>query len=136
MDTNGFHGDTFSSRFGNFYTARKRMPQLESSAWSETPFSGPNEFYKQEPSHISYPHHKFKVTFLPFSFRWLGFEIVLIWYEIHKNNPKILLRGDLIWTTEDFTVTPFQVDLVTSTLLSEQTLKPPPRVTECSREIC
>ena len=24
MDTNGFYGDTFSSGFGDFYTARKR----------------------------------------------------------------------------------------------------------------
>ena len=55
MDTNGFYGDTFSSGFGDFYTA-KRSPRLE-----ETPFSGANQFYNQAPEYAFYPHHKLKV---------------------------------------------------------------------------
>ena len=62
MNTNGFHGDTFSGGFGDFYTAKKRNPALESTAWKETPFSGSNQFYKQEPDYAFYPHHKFKVN--------------------------------------------------------------------------
>ena len=27
MDVNGFYGDTFSSGFGDFYTAKKRVPK-------------------------------------------------------------------------------------------------------------
>jgi hypothetical protein len=27
MDTNGFYGDTFSSGFGDFYTAKRAEPQ-------------------------------------------------------------------------------------------------------------
>jgi len=54
MDTNGFYGDTFSSGFGDFYTA-KRSPRLE-----ETPFSGANQFYNQAPEYAFYPHHKLK----------------------------------------------------------------------------
>jgi hypothetical protein len=38
MNTNGFYGDTFSGRFGDFYTAKKQSPALENKAWKETPF--------------------------------------------------------------------------------------------------
>ena len=62
MNTNGFHGDTFSGGFGDFSTAKKRNPALETTAWQETPFSGSNQFYKQEPDYAFYPHHKFKVN--------------------------------------------------------------------------
>ena len=61
MNTNGFHGDTFSGGFGDFYTAKKRSPALEDTAWKETPFSVSNQFYKQDPDYTFYPHHKFKV---------------------------------------------------------------------------
>lgn len=31
MDTNGFYGDTFSSGFGDFYTAKRSDPHMLSS---------------------------------------------------------------------------------------------------------
>ena len=45
MDTNGFYGDTFSSGFGDFYTAKKR--DLSEVYGRDSPFSDPeNVHYK------------------------------------------------------------------------------------------
>lgn len=44
MDTNGFYGDTFSSGFGDFYTARKRNPG-ESYKYKRRPEMDTNGFY-------------------------------------------------------------------------------------------
>ena len=47
MDTNGFYGDTFSSGFGDFYTARKR--DVAQVYGVETPFSQAEKFYQGQP---------------------------------------------------------------------------------------
>lgn len=47
MDTNGFYGDTFSSGFGDFYTARKR--DVAQVYGVETPFSQAEKFYQSQP---------------------------------------------------------------------------------------
>ena len=46
MDTNGFYGDTFSSGFGDFYTA-KRTPDLVRSGVKETSFPEAENLYLQ-----------------------------------------------------------------------------------------
>ena len=60
MDTNGFYGDTFSSGFGDFYTA-KRSPGMGSAGGKETPFSEAEKFFNIQPDFAFFPHHKLKV---------------------------------------------------------------------------
>lgn len=59
MDTNGFYGDTFSSGFGDFYTAKKRRPEMDTNGfYGDTFSSGFGDFYtarKRTPS----LHNKF-----------------------------------------------------------------------------
>merc|ERR1719402_1258184 len=43
MDTNGFYGDTFSSGFGDFYTAKKRRPEMDK--FKRRPEMDTNGFY-------------------------------------------------------------------------------------------
>ena len=43
MDTNGFYGDTFSSGFGDFYTAKKR--RLDMDKFKRRPEMDTNGFY-------------------------------------------------------------------------------------------
>lgn len=60
MDTNGFYGDTFSSGFGDFYTAKKRE---EAKAYGvETPFSQAEKFYRREAGLTGWENSKYKVT--------------------------------------------------------------------------
>ena len=60
MDTNGFYGDTFSSGFGDFYTAKKRE---EAKAYGvETPFSQAEKFYRGEAGLTGWENSKYKVT--------------------------------------------------------------------------
>lgn len=55
MDTNGFYGDTFSSGFGDFYTAKKRRPEMDTNGfYGDTFSSGFGDFYtarKRTPTH-------------------------------------------------------------------------------------
>ena len=60
MDTNGFYGDTFSSGFGDFYTA-KRTPVLVRSGVKETSFPEVENLYSLEPDFAFFAHHKLKV---------------------------------------------------------------------------
>ena len=46
MDTNGFYGDTFSSGFGDFYTAKRS--KLEESL-NNNPFPQAEKFYNNAP---------------------------------------------------------------------------------------
>ena len=72
MDTNGFYGDTFSSGFGDFYTAKKRDPSDEKLRYNgETPYSQAEKFYSAQPGLSAWGEAKLKVareTFL----QWEG----------------------------------------------------------------
>ena len=59
MDTNGFYGDTFSSGFGDFYTAKR---SLGPTGGKETPFSEARKFYSQEPEFAFLAPNRLKVT--------------------------------------------------------------------------
>ena len=64
MDTNGFYGDTFSSGFGDFYTAKRSNPGVESmssSVMDQSPFSKANKFYNTLPYGAAYQQHLVKV---------------------------------------------------------------------------
>jgi len=63
MDTNGFYGDTFSSGFGDFYTAKRSNPGVESisnSVMDQSPFSKANKFYNTLPYGAAYQQHLVK----------------------------------------------------------------------------
>lgn len=60
MDTNGFYGDTFSSGFGDFYTAKKR--DLSDVYGRDSPFSDPENVYNDQPELTDWENSKFKVT--------------------------------------------------------------------------
>ena len=64
MDTNGFYGDTFSSGFGDFYTAKKRDPsQMGGLRYNgETPFSQAAKFYSAQPGLSAWGEAKLKVA--------------------------------------------------------------------------
>ena len=63
MDTNGFYGDTFSSGFGDFYTAKRGGGGAGASAGAglldETPFSQSAKFYNTVPG--AWQQHLVKV---------------------------------------------------------------------------
>ena len=64
MDTNGFYGDTFSSGFGDFYTAKKRDPSAGAGAvryGGETPYSQADKFYNAQPGLSAWGQAKLKV---------------------------------------------------------------------------
>jgi len=63
MDTNGFYGDTFSSGFGDFYTAKKRMSGLEEPNLREVHIPGPQPVYQQVPDLTLMSHQKSKRRF-------------------------------------------------------------------------
>ena len=61
MDTNGFYGDTFSSGFGDFYTAKRSNPGLESisnQVMEQSPFSKASKFYNTLPYGAAFQQHK------------------------------------------------------------------------------
>ena len=66
MDTNGFYGDTFSSGFGDFYTAKKRgdpsggAGQVRYSG--ETPYSQADQFYNAQPGLSAWGQARLKVA--------------------------------------------------------------------------
>ena len=64
MDTNGFYGDTFSSGFGDFYTAKKRAPsEMVAGRYNgETPFSQAGKFYSAEPGLSGWGEARLKVS--------------------------------------------------------------------------
>ena len=67
MDTNGFYGDTFSSGFGDFYTAKKRDPFVGLGSYhGETPFSQADKFYSAQPGLSAWGEAKIKVGRLEF----------------------------------------------------------------------
>ena len=65
MDTNGFYGDTFSSGFGDFYTAKRGGGGAGAGAGAgaglldETPFSQSAKFYNTVPG--AWQQHLVKV---------------------------------------------------------------------------
>ena len=63
MDTNGFYGDTFSSGFGDFYTAKRGGVGAGAGAGAglleETPFSQSAKFYNTVPG--AWQQHLVKV---------------------------------------------------------------------------
>ena len=63
MDTNGFYGDTFSSGFGDFYTAKRGGGRAGAGAGAglldETPFSQSAKFYNTVPG--AWQQHLVKV---------------------------------------------------------------------------
>ena len=62
MDTNGFYGDTFSSGFGDFYTAKKRGPSEGREGYNgETPYSQADKFYSAQPGLSAWGQAKLKV---------------------------------------------------------------------------
>ena len=61
MDTNGFYGDTFSSGFGDFYTAKRS--KLEEGL-DNNPFSQQEKFYNSAPRNV--PMQKFMVKVILF----------------------------------------------------------------------
>ena len=64
MDTNGFYGDTFSSGFGDFYTAKRSNQVLEgisNSVMDQSPFSKASKFYNTLPYGAAYQQHLVKV---------------------------------------------------------------------------
>ena len=70
MDTNGFYGDTFSSGFGDFYTAKKRDPSDERLRYNgETPYSQADKFYSAQPGLSAWGERKLKVGRVTFTLR-------------------------------------------------------------------
>ena len=72
MDTNGFYGDTFSSGFGDFYTAKKRGPSEVSEVLAaryngETPFSQADKFYSAQPGLSAWGDARLKVGTVQFN---------------------------------------------------------------------
>ena len=59
MDTNGFYGDTFSSGFGDFYTAKRGGGGAGAGLLEETPFSQSAKFYNTVPG--AWQQHLVKV---------------------------------------------------------------------------
>ena len=58
MDTNGFHGDTFSGGFGNFHPAKRQLR-------TELPFSSAvSDFYNSKNSHFFPDQSMFKADLL------------------------------------------------------------------------
>ena len=99
MDTNGFYGDTFSSGFGDFYTAKKRDPFAGLGSYhGETPFSQADKFYSAQPGLSAWGEAKIKVGRLEFIiFTFFIFLIYLYFIDI--------LRGGWKWILMDFTET-------------------------------
>ena len=100
MDTNGFYGDTFSSGFGDFYTAKR---SLGPTGGKETPFSEARKFYSQEPEFAFLAPNRLKVT------------------KFHSKKKKSwnCYRGDQKWIPMDSMETLFPADLATFTQQSE-----------------
>ena len=96
MDTNGFYGDTFSSGFGDFYTAKKRDPFAGLGSYhGETPFSQADKFYSAQPGLSAWGEAKIKVGRLEFIiFTFFIFLIHLYFIDI--------LRGGWKWILTDF----------------------------------
>ena len=82
MDMNGFHGNTFSDGFGDFFISRKRKADLLSSKWNESY----NSFY---------PRYKAKAN--------MGQVRISDIFPQPSIIATIMVRGGLTWTTMDLT---------------------------------
>ena len=62
MDTNGFYGDTFSSGFGDFWTAkRSKSITAKKRDLSDERYSQTDKFYNAPADLSAWPQSKFKV---------------------------------------------------------------------------